>query len=523
MGALVAGGLFQSCIENDVPYPHIQPNFTSFVVEHQTRNAAIDSTNRTVTVFLDDEADIYHVDVVSYSITPGAVLQDSVLLSRASINLSSPYEMTMSIYQDYIWTIQAEQPIDYVFTVENQIGATQFDMDAHTITVTVPESYSLNAVKVLDVNLGVKSTLYTPALKGATADFSSPLKLTATQFGRPTEWTVTVLQSKVNILINNVDAWGEVAWAYVAAEEGKTITAEYRVAGEELWEEIPSAWISTSGSVSTVCIPHLEPLTAYEVRASNGEEQTISYSFTTGLTPELPDASFQGWSMDGKMWCPWAADATPYWGCGNKGSMTLGKNITTPIEDSASPTGYNGAFLNSQFIGIASLGKFGAGNIFTGSYVRTDGANGVLSFGREFTARPTRLTGTWKFTTAPIAYTNTEFSYMMGQPDTCIVWMALCDWTGPMEIRTKPSDRQLFNPDDESVIAYGYVESGRNIANYTAFDVVLNYKDTRRVPTYIVVVASASKYGDYFTGGNGSMLWLKDFTLQYDYIAPPFQ
>ena len=41
--------------------------------------------------------------------------------------------------------------------------------------------------------------------------------------------------------------------------------------------------------------------------------------------------------------------------------------------------------------------------------------------------------------------------------------------------------------------------------------------DTSRVPTYIVVVASASKYGDYFTGGDGSVLFIDDFSLEYDY------
>ncbi|MDE5661445.1 MAG: PCMD domain-containing protein, partial [Muribaculaceae bacterium] len=34
---------------------------------------------------------------------------------------------------------------------------------------------------------------------------------------------------------------------------------------------------------------------------------------------------------------------------------------------------------------------------------------------------------------------------------------------------------------------------------------------------YIIVCASASKYGDYFTGGVGSTLWIADFELEYDY------
>jgi hypothetical protein len=37
------------------------------------------------------------------------------------------------------------------------------------------------------------------------------------------------------------------------------------------------------------------------------------------------------------------------------------------------------------------------------------------------------------------------------------------------------------------------------------------------VPTYLIVVCSASKYGDYFTGGAGSVLYVDDFSLEYDY------
>ena len=59
--------------------------------------------------------------------------------------------------------------------------------------------------------------------------------------------------------------------------------------------------------------------------------------------------------------------------------------------------------------------------------------------------------------------------------------------------------------------------SGKSVTEYTPFTLELEYRDTDRIPTYIVVVASASKYGDYFTGGDGSVLFLDDFTLEYDY------
>ena len=42
------------------------------------------------------------------------------------------------------------------------------------------------------------------------------------------------------------------------------------------------------------------------------------------------------------------------------------------------------------------------------------------------------------------------------------------------------------------------------------------YRDRTRTPKYIVIVAAASKYGDYFTGGVGSTLYLDEFSFVYD-------
>lgn len=67
------------------------------------------------------------------------------------------------------------------------------------------------------------------------------------------------------------------------------------------------------------------------------------------------------------------------------------------------------------------------------------------------------------------------------------------------------------------MIAYGSFESGQSIPQYIPFEIKLDYKSTQRIPRYILIVASSSKYGDYFTGGAGSTLWLDDLELLYDY------
>ena len=42
------------------------------------------------------------------------------------------------------------------------------------------------------------------------------------------------------------------------------------------------------------------------------------------------------------------------------------------------------------------------------------------------------------------------------------------------------------------------------------------YRDNSRIPRYIVIAAASSRYGDYFTGGVGSVLLVDEFELIYD-------
>ena len=106
---------------------------------------------------------------------------------------------------------------------------------------------------------------------------------------------------------------------------------------------------------------------------------------------------------------------------------------------------------------------------------------------------------------------------MLGGDDTGIIWVALIDQDAPFEIRTDPNDRHLFDENDPMVIAYGKIEIDHDVDEYTPFEIELNYRSTSRVPKYLLVTASASMLGDYFTGADGAVLYLDDFELVYDY------
>lgn len=57
---------------------------------------------------------------------------------------------------------------------------------------------------------------------------------------------------------------------------------------------------------------------------------------------------------------------------------------------------------------------------------------------------------------------------------------------------------------------------GEDVTDWTHETLTLNYRNTDRQPKWIVVVASASKFGDFFTGGETSLLNVDNFRLIYE-------
>ncbi len=514
IAAIVTLFTVTGCIKNDLPYPHIQANFKSFEVEGELRSASIDSTDCRVTVYLDESVDITKVKVTGYTVTAGATVE-GINLSEP-LNLSETVTATVKLYQDYEWSISAVQTIERYFTVKSQIGTSVIDTENHTVTLYVPETMDLAKVTVLTVKLGPAGAVYSEDLEGREIDFTSPVTVTVTAFNESTEWTITVTPTKAPVTTTGADGWTCVGWVYGEAEEGKNNGFEYRKESDQQWQKVPADWVTHNGGSFTGRIIHLESLTNYVVRAYSDENYGEEITFTTGVALQVPNSDFNNWWLNGKIWNPWAEGAESFWDTGNKGATTLGSSNSVPTDDTPTGTG-KAAQLNTKFVGFGSLGKIAAGNIFTGIYVSTEGTNGILSFGREFNERPTKLRGYLKYTSVPISHTSSEMAHLKNEPDTCIVWIALSDKGEPYTIRTNPKNRLLFDPEDPTVIAYGNFQSGKSVTDYIPFEITLDYRATNRIPTHIVIVGSASKYGDYFTGGNGSTLWLDDLELVYDY------
>lgn len=511
------------CIKNDIPYPIIPVEIFSIEAVGQIEVAIIDANKREVIIPLSDTINLKKVEIVDVEITKGGKIDiafDSV------IDLSSSYKLNLSMYQDYVWTLKAQQEIEYKMNVDGQIGSSSFKSQTHEVVVNVGEGIDLDSIVVMDIKLGptgstINGSSVIPKIewdvyKGfAMAEVSVNFK----DFIVNEKWTIFVFTSDENVVTESADPGVNVAWLKANAEAGADNGFEIKKASATEWEKVSSEYIKYNEGAFTATVPDLEANTDYVCRAYSNGEYGKEISFTTGVVFPLPNSSYDDWhKVDDKIWNPWLLNTEiPFWDTGNKGSSTLGDSNTYPIEEGR--TG-KAACLESKFVGVFGIGKFAAGNLFVGEFIRVDGTDGVLNFGKPFTERPTSLTGYYKYDSKIIDKKDVKdavYGHLIGKPDSCIIYVAIGDWSEPIEIRTKKSERKLFDINDPNILAYGEFKSGTSVSEFTSFEIPLVYRNTSRKPRYIMIVCSASKYGDFYIGGRGSKLIIDDFELEYNY------
>lgn len=507
--------LLPSCISSDLPFPKIPQLILSIAADGQESPAVIDDDNYEVKITLAETTDPTHVKFSDFTYTEDA--ECSVNLLEGTYDLTKPLKVTLSRYQSYEWVITAQQDISREVTIAGQVGATVIDPVGHRVIIRVPDTADLSKLELTSIKLGPEGkTTMSPDIQPGVMDFSKPVSVDVTYFGKTEHWTIYVDRSKLVVNTTQVDAWAMVIWAYAEGPADANNRFQYRRADSSDWLDVPDEWVTHNGGNFSARIVHLDPMTQYVVRSLSDDNIGNEVTVTTESTMDLIDGSFDQWWLDGKVWCPWSKDGQRYWDTGNKGAATLGQSNVTPTDYTPSGTG-QAAKLETKFVGIGIIGKLAAGSIFTGSFVKVDGTNGILDFGRPWTARPTRFRGYYQYTSAPINYASDDYKYMLNRPDSCHVYVLLTDWDEPFEIRTNPKNQHLLDFSSPAIIAYGGITTSTSSDSYISFDIPLQYRSTSRKPKYILVCCAASKYGDYFTGGTGATLYVDQFSFAYDY------
>lgn len=332
------------------------------------------------------------------------------------------------------------------------------------------------------------------------------------------------------------------AWSNFALLEGKISSIkegveldptcmkfEYKTERAAEWSECSA---TKEGDLFKATLKGLTPATSYSYRLSYdkaGDNYASDVkTFTTETVTALPNGNLDSWYKSGKTW--YAAskeyfDANgSFWDSSNPGTTTgvgglVNINPTMGNASIVHTQGGQSAELKTQ----TAMGVLAAASLYTGKYgaTKSDFSGATLEFGRPFTSRPTAFHGWFRYSTKAIDVVGSNLpssaNVIKGQTqDLCSIYIVLATKSYQID-NTNPSTFINFENDD-AIVAHGELPMADCVAtngSWREFNIDLKYHKLDVKPTHIIIVCSASKYGDYFTGSTSSVLYLDDFELIY--------
>ena len=353
-------------------------------------------------------------------------------------------------------------------------------------------------------------------------------------------YTFTLSQHPTNGATITANAWSRFAMVEALASTGTGVTLdpekmkfEYQLASaseKDPWQSVAATQDVSDPLKFRAKISSLTPETEYRCHLTDGEgfESAVS-TFTTETEEELPNGNFEDWCvrkagtamLEQNTTFPCADedyDNNRFWDTSNRGANSLGQKDPTNKTEELVQAGKYAAKLSS----IEVFGKMAAASLYVGDFKGASmSGTADIDFGRSFTSRPIALHGYYKYTPVKISKGGSglpEGAPNVGDPDQCAIYIALAK----KSYAVNNGDQSSFIKfkDDPNIIAYGELPSGAATSGdgYTEFTIPLKYKAEQlgEKPTHIIVVCSASKYGDYMMGGVGSTLLVDDFSLIYE-------
>lgn len=336
------------------------------------------------------------------------------------------------------------------------------------------------------------------------------------------------------------------AWDRLAYLKAESVSAESGVSLEGLKFQFRTKASGEDGSWTDVSATEKEDTytgfatgltasTEYEYRLVNKDEVVIGtvQSFTTATTDAqtaLYNGNFDLWTKSGDTVYPGSAEeagnTTSFWNTSNPGtSQGMGAiggavNPTTGVQSPVHTMG-EGAYA-AKLQTTNKLSVLAAASLYTGSFLGLSGMSANMEFGKPFTSRPVALHGYYMYTPQVINRVSRvpEGVEIIKDEtmDQCAIFIALAKKT--FTFNNNKEEEYIDYEGDDNIIAYGELPSGAATSgdSYTEFTIPLKYKESRfgEQPTHIIIVCSASKYGDYMTGGDNSLLYVDDFSLVYD-------
>ena len=550
--AAAAALLAASCISNDIPYPVVELRIAN--VEGEGFSVSENNvTSRVVTLTLDEATDIRNVkiDAVTYDAVVHSIelnkaeLLDQVRSSQeltGTFNLLSPIYTTLSLYQDYDWTIRAVQTIERRFSVTGQIGATEIDTENRIVRVYVPDDTDLGHIEIEELKLGpAEITTYSPSLEELSgSSFESVRFVDVTCHGVTERWMLYVETTNVKVALREADLWqntGTVTALISADEYASGAALEYRIKGDTEWQPMQESGYD-AGILTATIAPEWKTETnpngltvyklvpkkglfaghTYEFRLLvGGSEQGAPLEYTAPAGNTIPngdmeDASMSCWTQNNK--------TAEFWGSGNN---TFTKGLCTQ----ASFAGGTRAKLQAT----SAMGVLASGNLFTGLFQKDLITRGVVSFGQTYAwkARPRALKVQYFAEHIGPVDIDKKFGAPigMGDQDRARIMVAIVDWNTRREVGsgTEPptgtwDPQEAASTEQGKIIAYGslFIDESSTGDRMIDTELELHFYDREAKPSglyQLVISCSTSAYGDFMTGCKSNVLYIDNFEWAY--------
>lgn len=349
------------------------------------------------------------------------------------------------------------------------------------------------------------------------------------------------LTATSTIVASGANPWS--SFAYLNAEipsfagifDSSKLYFEYKTAEASEWNKVETEkTVIENDKKYSIKLSDLTPGTAYQYRVfyDDGTENGIvsdAVDFTTEVLESLPNANLDDWYKSGKTW--YAVSENDYnvsgsfWDSSNPGTTTgagtlVNKNPTQGNTTTVHTSGGKSAELKSQYASAFSIGKFAAASLYTGKFNSLVGTNGAkIDFGQEFVSRPTALHGWFHYKSGKIDYRGGNTPEGLGEEgsdDLCSIYIALSKKQKQVDNTNTGTFLDLEN--DTDIIAYGRLADTEAVTTngWKEFTLDFKYKTLEPLDTYyLIIVFSASKYGDYFTGSTSSVMYVDDLELIY--------